>query len=167
MASGTISLDVPPGPFALHSLLSKVGYSGTRGFEGPELRLGSEGGEPPVRPYEVMIVFAPDVEDAETEALLERFLDLLRSSGAAPGTVDRWGRRNLAYEVKHHREGYYVLIDFSAEAKTIAEFDRFLLLLDEVLRHKIVRLPDKVAGRTPAPAGQARGRTSAKSAASS
>ena len=90
-------------------------------------------------------------------SFVERVLELLRANGATPGQVDRWGKRTLAYEVKHRREGYYVLVEFSADPKAVAELDRFLLLLDEVLRHKIVRLPEKAAGR-------ARSRTTARAA---
>jgi small subunit ribosomal protein S6 len=50
--------------------------------------------------------------------------------------------------MRKKREGYYVVTEFTAEPKASAELDRFLVLADEVLRHKIVRLPDKVAGRT-------------------
>jgi small subunit ribosomal protein S6 len=111
-----------------------------------------------VRPYETVIIFAPELEDSVIESFLERLLDLVKVNGGSPGTVDRWGRRTLAYELKHRREGYYVLVQFSAEPKVASELDRFLLLLDEVLRHKIVRLPDKVAGRAPSGApGRAAG----------
>jgi small subunit ribosomal protein S6 len=108
-----------------------------------------------VRPYEVMIIFSADLEDSEIESFIERSLDLLRSNGATPGVVNRWGKRAFAYEVKHRREGYYVLIEFSAEPKAIAELDRFLLLLDEVVRHKIIRLPEKVALRASSGTGRA------------
>jgi small subunit ribosomal protein S6 len=108
-----------------------------------------------MRPYEVMIIFSADLEDSEIESFIERSLDLLRSSGATPGVVNRWGKRAFAYEVKHRREGYYVLIEFSAEPKAIAELDRFLLLLDEVVRHKIIRLPEKVALRASSGTGRA------------
>ena len=47
------------------------------------------------------------------------------------------------------REGYYVVAEFTAEPKASAELDRFLVLADEVMRHKIIRVPDKVAGRAP------------------
>ncbi len=100
-----------------------------------------------MRHYEVMVVFDPDLEPSVVESFVERSLDLLRSNGANPGIVDRWGRRAFAYEVKHKREGYYILIEFSAEPGAISELDRFLLLLDEVLRHKIIKLPDHLVGR--------------------
>jgi small subunit ribosomal protein S6 len=113
-----------------------------------------------MRPYETVIIFMPELEDSAIESFVERVLELVRANGGTPGTVDRWGRRTLAYEVKHHREGYYVLLEFSAEPKAAAELDRFLLLLDEVLRHKIVRVPEKVARRvrSGAPAHHERGR---------
>ena len=71
--------------------------------------------------------------------------------------MDRWGRRTLAYEMRHKREGYYVVAEYTAEPKASAELDRLLQLADEVLRHKIIRLPDKVAGRSrPGASGGAR-----------
>lgn len=102
-----------------------------------------------MRPYEIVIIFAPELEDSVIESFVERVLDLVKANEGSPGTVDRWGRRALAYELKHRREGYYVVVSFRAEPKAASELDRFLLLLDEVLRHKIVRLPEKVAGRAP------------------
>ena len=64
------------------------------------------------------------------------------------GTVDRWGKRTLAYELTHKREGYYVVAEFTAEPKAAADLDRFLVLADEVLRHKIMRVPDEAIGQT-------------------
>jgi small subunit ribosomal protein S6 len=121
-----------------------------RSVGSPGVGPGSGGGEPLVRPYEAVIIFEADLEDGVVDALIERSLDLLRSHDAVPGTVDRWGKRQLAYEVRHKREGYYVVVAFSSEPKAVFELDRSLHLLDEVLRHKIVRLPDRVAKRAPA-----------------
>lgn len=100
-----------------------------------------------MRPYETMIIFDTEVEDTAINAVLNRALDLVRTSGGHPGAVDRWGKRSFAYEMKKKREGYYVVAEFTAEPAASAELDRFLRLADEVLRFKIVRLPDKVAGR--------------------
>jgi small subunit ribosomal protein S6 len=101
-----------------------------------------------VRPYETMIIFDPEVEEADIQGALDRALEVVRSNGGTTGTVDRWGRRTLAYEMNHKREGYYVVAEFTAEPKASAELDRFLVLADEVMRHKIVRVPEQVAGRT-------------------
>jgi len=101
------------------------------------------------------VIFDPEVEEAQVQEVLDRALDVVRTHGGTPGTVDRWGRRTLAYEMNHKREGYYVVAEFSGEPKASAELDRFLVLADEVMRHKIIRLPDKVAGRPPRPKASA------------
>ncbi len=101
-----------------------------------------------MRPYEAMIIFDVDVEEPAIQAVLDRALEVIKSNGGTPGTVDRWGRRTFAYEVAHKREGYYVVAEFVGEPKTEAELGRFLVLADEVMRHKIMRLPEKVAGRS-------------------
>ncbi len=109
-----------------------------------------------MRPYETVIIFDAQAEDTAVNAVLDRGLEALRTRGGTPGRVDRWGKRAFAYEMRHRREGYYVLVEFSAEPAAAAELDRFLTLADEVLRHKIVRIPDAAVGHRrsgrPAPA---------------
>ncbi len=116
-----------------------------------------------MRPYEVMVIFDIGTEPPAIQAAVDRLLETVRNNGGTPGAVDRWGRRPFAYEVKHKREGYYVLVEFAGESQTVAELDRFLGLADEVLRHKIVRLPEKAAKRTGSPSSG--GRTRAADAA--
>jgi small subunit ribosomal protein S6 len=94
-----------------------------------------------------MTIFDVGADPQAIAAVVDRTVDTIKSTGGNPGTVDRWGRRPFAYEVNHKREGYYVLVDFTAEPTTVSELDRMLALADEVVRHKVIRLPDKVAGR--------------------
>ncbi len=108
-----------------------------------------------MRPYEVVIIYDPTLEEDTIRAAVDRSTDLIRSRGGVVGRVDRWGKRRLAYEIRHNREGYYVLVEATAEPATIAELDRALHLADEVLRHKVIRLPDRVAGRASPPARRA------------
>jgi small subunit ribosomal protein S6 len=100
-----------------------------------------------VRPYEVMIIFDAGAEPPAIQAVVDRALEIVRTTGGNPGAVDRWGKRPFAYEVNHKREGYYVIIDLTSGTQTVSELDRMLALADEVVRHKVIRLPDKVAGR--------------------
>ncbi len=100
-----------------------------------------------MRPYEVMIILEPALEETAIREQVDRFTEIVRSGGGSPGRVDRWGRRRLAYEIDHQREGYYVLVEAAAEPAAMDALDRALHLADEVLRHKIVRIPDHVAGR--------------------
>lgn len=99
-----------------------------------------------MRPYEVMIVLDPGLDDETVRSEVDRATDLIRARGGVPGRVDRWGRRRLAYEIADHREGYYVVVDASAEPAVMDELDRLLHLADHVLRHKVIRLPDRVVG---------------------
>ena len=101
-----------------------------------------------MRPYETVIIFDTEVDESTITAVLERGLDVVRTNGGTVGTVDRWGKRTLAYEIRKKREGYYVVAEFSAEPKAAAELDRFLVLADEVLRHKIMRVPAEAVGQT-------------------
>ena len=112
-----------------------------------------------MRPYEVMVIFDAGLEEDAIRDSVDRAVELIRARGGTPGRVDRWGRRRFAYELRHRWEGYYVLIDATAEPQVMADLDRMLFLADEVLRHKVIRLPDAVAGRqrgsTPPPPADA------------
>lgn len=98
-----------------------------------------------MRPYEVMVIFDVGAEPPAIQAVVERVLQTVQDRGGTTGAVDRWGRRPFAYEVRHRREGYYVVIEFSSDQATVDELDRLLSLADEAMRHKVVRIPDKVA----------------------
>lgn len=100
-----------------------------------------------MRPYEVMTILDPGLEDDAIQAAVGRVTELVSSRGGRVHRVDHWGKRRLAYELAHRSEGYYVLIEATAEPAVMSELDRMLSLTDEVIRHKIIRIPDAVAGR--------------------
>jgi small subunit ribosomal protein S6 len=100
-----------------------------------------------MRPYEVMVIFDTGAEPPAIQAVVDRIVETIRSNEGTPGHIDRWGRRPFAYEVKHRREGYYILVEFSGASQTVAELNRLLTLADEVLRHKVIRLPEKAVRR--------------------
>jgi small subunit ribosomal protein S6 len=102
-----------------------------------------------LRPYEVMVIFDAGLEEDAIRAVLDRATDAISANGGNPGRVDRWGKRRFAYELHHRWEGYYVLMEITAEPAAIDELDRMFHLADEVIRHKVIRLPEKVAGRAP------------------
>jgi small subunit ribosomal protein S6 len=99
-----------------------------------------------VRPYEVMVIFDATLEEETIRAAVDRHLELLRSKGAEPGWTDFWGKRRFAYELKHRWEGYYVVFQTRAEPPAMADLHRVLSLSDEVIRHKVLRIPEEVYG---------------------
>ena len=70
-----------------------------------------------LRPYEVMIILDADLEEETIRAAVERWLPLIESSGAERGHVDFWGKRRLAYEIKHKVDGYYVVFQARADRR--------------------------------------------------
>jgi small subunit ribosomal protein S6 len=101
-----------------------------------------------MRPYEVMVILDAGLDEEVIRAAVDRATSLITARGGTTGKVDRWGKRRFAYELHHKTEGYYVVIEATAEPAVMAELDRMLHLADEVIRHKIIRLPDKTAGRS-------------------
>ncbi|HEV2310497.1 MAG TPA: 30S ribosomal protein S6 [Acidimicrobiia bacterium] len=101
-----------------------------------------------MRPYEVMVIYDADLEEADIKAAVGQSTTLLTSKGAELGPVDYWGKRTFAYRLKRKWEGYYVVLQARAEPEAMAELGRTLALADEVLRHKVLRIPDAVYGKT-------------------
>ena len=106
-----------------------------------------------MRPYEVMIIFDPTLEEEVVRAEVDRSSELIRTKGGNPGRVERWGKRRLAYEIRRHREGSYAVLEAQAEPSVMADLSRALTLTDGVLRHKVVHLPEKAPGKPARPLG--------------
>lgn len=99
-----------------------------------------------MRAYEVVVIFDATLEEESIRPVLDRATAPITKDGAKL-TTDRWGKRRFAYELKHRWEGNYVLLAFEAEPAAVADLDRVLYLADEVLRHKVMRIPEAVAGK--------------------
>jgi small subunit ribosomal protein S6 len=96
-----------------------------------------------LRDYEVLYIVRADLEDDKVQDIVKRVNTLIEKAG---GTVERtnvWGKRKLAYEVKHQKEGSYVLQDFQMGTDGIPQLEAQLKITEDVLRHLIVRKPDK------------------------
>lgn len=84
--------------------------------------------------YEIMLVFSvKDGEDAAKE-LFEKFKALVEKHDGVINDVDEWGKRKLAYEIKHKTHGYYVIFYYKAEASVVAELENIFKLDENVLR---------------------------------
>ncbi len=93
-----------------------------------------------MRPYEVVVILDPDLEEKTVAPSLEAFLNVVKADGGTVEKVDVWGRRRLAYEINHKSEGIYAILTFSATPAAVAELDRQLSLNEAVLRTKVMRL---------------------------
>ena len=94
-----------------------------------------------MKKYEVM--FIVDIANEEViQAAVKLVQDTIVRIGGTVTKADEWGKRHLAYEVKHQNEGYYVVIDFEADPSQIAELDRIIKIHEEIIRHIIVKQDD-------------------------
>ena len=92
-----------------------------------------------MRPYEIMVILDPTLDERTVAPSLEAFLNVVRKDGGSVDKVDIWGRRRLAYEIKKKAEGIYAVINMTAEPATAQEPDRQLGLNESVLRTKLLR----------------------------
>jgi small subunit ribosomal protein S6 len=99
------------------------------------------------RAYELMIIFLGETEDDTVNRLLAQTGQAVTDGGGRVAKTDRWGRRRFAYEINHKWEGIYVVLEIVTEATNLDELERQLRIADEVVRHKVIRLPDREAAR--------------------
>lgn len=95
-----------------------------------------------MRQYELMMVIRPDLEEEAQKAVVEKAKGIITAGGGVVEKEDLWGKRKLAYEIKHYHDGYYAVLGFQAGSEVPKELDRVLRITDEVLRHMIVRPED-------------------------
>ncbi len=104
-----------------------------------------------MRDYEVLYIVRADLDDEKVQDAVKRVNTLIGRSGGTAVRTNLWGKRKLAYEVKHQKEGAYVLQDFQLDPNRVPELDAGLKITEEVLRHLIVRKPEKAATTAVAP----------------
>ena len=92
-----------------------------------------------MRPYEIMVILDPTLDERTVAPSLETFLNVVRKDGGSVDKVDIWGRRRLAYDIKKKSEGIYAVVNFTAEPATAKELDRQLGLNESVMRTKLLR----------------------------
>jgi small subunit ribosomal protein S6 len=97
----------------------------------------------PMRRYELMLLFRPDLEDDKLQSAVEKVTRAIVNAGGALTKVSPWGKRRLAYEIQHFREASYFLLHFDIAPAQIRELERGLLISEEVLRHLVTVLEDR------------------------
>jgi len=95
-----------------------------------------------MRIYENLFIVKPDATEEEIDHLVEQMSKNVATSGGTVDKVDKWGKRRLAYRVAKHREGHYVLMQFTAGPETVSEFERRLRVQDSVIKFLTVRIDE-------------------------
>jgi small subunit ribosomal protein S6 len=102
------------------------------------------------RQYELVYILPPDTTEQQVADLQSQVESIVSRMNGHIEKTDNWGRKKLAYEIGHHKEGVYVLQLINGSGDLMKELDRRLKVLDLVIRHMIVRVDEekKVVERT-------------------
>jgi small subunit ribosomal protein S6 len=95
------------------------------------------------RTYEIMFIVRPDVEEADLDKLIEGFSANIGSGGGEVKSVEKMGRRRLAYTVRKFNDGFYVLLTVGAPGSLIGEIERRLRVSEPVIKFITVRMDEE------------------------
>jgi len=99
------------------------------------------------RAYELMIIIDGDQEDTMVDEVVSTVDTWIQEQSGQVAKTDKWGKRRFAYEINHKNEGHYVVLEMTTGQVDMEPLERVLRLTDEVVRHKLIRLPDHEAQR--------------------
>jgi len=92
-----------------------------------------------LRDYELVLIVSPEVEDEALEATIDSIGRLITDRGGTVSDIERWGKRKLAYPIKHFLEGNYLLARLKSKPGLNKELESNLRISEVVLRHLMIR----------------------------
>src|SRR5262245_42955190 len=104
----------------------------------------------PDRQYELVYILPPDTTEQQVTELHSQVEGVVSRMHGQIEKTENWGRKKLAYDIGHNKEGVYVLDVINGSGELMKELDRRLKVIDQVIRHMIVRVDEekKVVERT-------------------
>ena len=101
-----------------------------------------------MRAYELMVILEGDLDDTAAQDWVKNITSsIAKAGGQVVGKPDWWGKRQFAYPINKKPSGYYLVAEVVAPAGSLDELERTLRLADEIVRHKLIRLPEAEAER--------------------
>lgn len=101
-----------------------------------------------MRAYELMVIVDGDVEDPKAQSWVKFVSDeIAKAGGSLHGRPNWWGKRAFAYPINKKEAGYYMVVECLADGGALDELERQLRLADDIVRHKLIRLPEAEAKR--------------------
>ena len=95
-----------------------------------------------MRKYEIMFIVRPTVSEEEYKEIIKKFTDILKKKGAKINDENNIGQKDLAYEIKDFKTGFYYLFVIEANSEAIFEFDRQARISDAIIRHLIKKIEE-------------------------
>lgn len=94
------------------------------------------------RQYEVVFIVDPGADEAEVSRLTEIHKQIVTDQGGTITKEESWGKRPLAYEILHHNDGTFVLLEIEGSGREIAELERRMRVNDRIIRYLTVRVDE-------------------------
>ena len=94
------------------------------------------------RQYEVVFIVDPGADDAEVSRLTDIHKQIVTDQGGTITKEESWGKRPLAYEILHHHDGTFVLLEIEGSGREIAELERRMRVNDRIIRYLTVRVDE-------------------------
>ena len=94
------------------------------------------------RQYEVVFIVDPGANDEEVSRLTENHKQIITDQGGTVTKEESWGKRPLAYEILHHTDGNFVLLEIEGSGREIAELERRMRVNDRIIRYLTVRVDE-------------------------
>lgn len=90
--------------------------------------------------YELTFIVRPDLTEERLETVTANFQKFITGKEGIIGDVKKWGKRRLAYPIKHFNEGVYVLVKCQMKPKTNKELETSLRISEDILRFLVIKL---------------------------
>src|ERR1035438_10348166 len=107
--------------------------------------------------YETIFIAEPEISNDQVDQLINKIKQVITANQGTLSGEDRWGRRRMAYAIHGHKEGYYAVLNFTAEAPVVNAIEHLYNVTDSVIRHLTTRIIKKnktFPPRRVRPAGQ-------------
>lgn len=92
-----------------------------------------------MKKYEFMYIVKPDLDEEATKDVVTYFNDVLAKADANVLEFKEWGLRDLAYEIDHHKKGYYVWLLFEGDSEAVNELNRLARINENIIRYIVVK----------------------------
>jgi small subunit ribosomal protein S6 len=96
------------------------------------------------RVYEILFIADPNLGEPEVDALTAHIQGFAEKEGGRIQKVEKWGKKRLAYNIRKHQEGYYVLIVVEGKASLVKEVERRIRVTDGVVKFITVRVDEEL-----------------------
>lgn len=92
--------------------------------------------------YESVLIARQDLGASQVSSIVSDLSNIIKKEGGEVVRVDNWGLKNLAYRIKKNRKGHYVVLNISAPASAISEYERIMRFNEDIIRYMTVKVEE-------------------------